>query len=124
MKLVVGEEIELLAKAAGETVTALAEASGALGPPHEFWAAVASGIHYRFQPRLVKQAMAVARKIKASGLPVRAYSFPTRCYERFSRAQRSRTMRACKRAGRVCSPTPLRKDQRALLGRSQVYCDD
>lgn len=68
-----GEEIELAAKTTGETVAALAEASGVLGPSQEAWGAIASGIHYRLQPRVVKQAMAAAEKIKASGLPSHAY---------------------------------------------------
>jgi hypothetical protein len=70
----VGEEIELAAKTAGEMVAALAEASGALGPPQQFWAAIASGIHYRFQPRVARQAMAAADKIRSSGLSTKAYS--------------------------------------------------
>jgi len=69
-----GEEIELAAKTTGEVVAALAEASGALGPPQEFWEAMTFGIHYRFYPRVIKQAMAAAKKIERSGLPRRAYS--------------------------------------------------
>lgn len=68
------EEVELAAKATGEVVSALAEASGAMGPPQEFWGAVADGIHYRFYPRTVKQALAAAQKIKQLDLPRRAYS--------------------------------------------------
>jgi hypothetical protein len=69
-----GEEIELAAKTSAEVLTALTEASGALGPPQEFWGAITNGIHYRFYPRVVKQAMAAAEKIERSGLPRRAYS--------------------------------------------------
>jgi len=69
-----GEEVELAAKTTAEVVTALTEASGALGPPQEFWGALTSGIHYRFYPRVVKQAMAAAEKIEQSGLPRRAYA--------------------------------------------------
>jgi hypothetical protein len=69
-----GEEIELAAKTSAEVVTALTEASGALGPPQEFWGAITSGIHYRFYPRVIKQAQAAAEKIRDSGLPPRAYS--------------------------------------------------
>jgi hypothetical protein len=35
--------------------------------------AITYGIHYRFYPKLVKQAMKAAEKIEASGLPRRAY---------------------------------------------------
>jgi hypothetical protein len=69
-----GEDLELAAKASAETITALAEASGALGPSQEVWGALTSGIHYRFYPRVIKQAMAAAEKIRESGLPTRAYS--------------------------------------------------
>ncbi|MGO8905959.1 MAG: hypothetical protein ACLQMH_10095 [Solirubrobacteraceae bacterium] len=69
-----GEEVELAAKTTGEVVTALTEASGALGPPQEFWSAITSGIHYRFYPRVLKQAMVAAEKIRQSGLPRRAYA--------------------------------------------------
>jgi hypothetical protein len=69
-----GEEIELAAKTSAEVVTALTEASGALGPPQEFWGAITSGIHYRFYPRVIKQAQVAAEKIRESSLPERAYS--------------------------------------------------
>jgi len=69
-----GGEVELAAKAAGDALAALTEASGALGPPQRFWEAVASGIHYHFLPRTIKQAMAAAEKIRRSGLPEHAYS--------------------------------------------------
>ncbi|HWW90436.1 MAG TPA: hypothetical protein VNY35_06635 [Solirubrobacteraceae bacterium] len=69
-----GEEIELAAKSSAEVITALTEASGALGPSQEFWGALTNGIHYHFYPRVVKQAMAAAEKIEQSGLPRRAYS--------------------------------------------------
>jgi hypothetical protein len=64
-----GEEIELAAKASAEALTALTEASGALGPPREFWGAITAGMHYRFYPKIVSQAIAAAEKIKKSGLP-------------------------------------------------------
>lgn len=67
------EEIELAAKTSAEVVAALADASGALGPPQELWGAITSGLHYRFYPRLIKQALMAAEKIRASGLPRSAY---------------------------------------------------
>jgi hypothetical protein len=69
-----GEEIELAAKATGAVVEALAEKSGALEPARAYAEAITSGIHYHFYPRVVKQAMAAAEKIKRSGLPRRAYA--------------------------------------------------
>jgi Abortive infection alpha len=70
----VSEEVELAAKTSADVVTALTEASGALGPSQEFWGAITSGIHYRFYPRVVKQALAAAEKIEKLGLSRRAYA--------------------------------------------------
>jgi len=67
------EEIELAAKASAEALTALTEASGALGPPREFWGAISAGVHYSFYPRIVSQAITAAERIKKSGLPPQAY---------------------------------------------------
>jgi hypothetical protein len=64
----------LAAKSSAEVITALTDASGALGLSQEFWGAITSGIHYRFYPRVLKQAMAAAAKIEQSGLPRRAYA--------------------------------------------------
>jgi Abortive infection alpha len=68
------EEIELAAKSVGESVGALAEASGVLGPVQELAAWVTSFIHYRRQPALAKQVVQAAEKIRASGLPSEAIS--------------------------------------------------
>jgi hypothetical protein len=68
------EEVELVAKATSEVVAALADESGALTVPREYANYVAARIHLRHYPRLVRSAMAAAEKIKASGLPQRAFS--------------------------------------------------
>jgi hypothetical protein len=68
------EEVELAAKTTGAVVGALVEDSRALGPVREYAEAITSGIHYRYYPRVVRQAMAAAEKIERSGLPRRAYS--------------------------------------------------
>src|SRR5579884_1808151 len=68
-----GEEVELAAKAAGEVVAALAERSGALAVPSEYAEFIAARIHLRHMPALVDRAMATAEKIRASGLPRRAW---------------------------------------------------
>jgi hypothetical protein len=70
----VSEEIDLAAKSVGESVGALAEASGILGPVNELAEWVTSFIHYRRQPALAKQVMKAADKIQASGLPSAAVS--------------------------------------------------
>jgi hypothetical protein len=63
------EEIELAAKSVGESVGALAEVSGVLGPVQELADWVTSFIHYRRQPALAKQVMKAAEKIRVAGLP-------------------------------------------------------
>ncbi|HEY5374834.1 MAG TPA: Abi-alpha family protein [Polyangiaceae bacterium] len=68
------EEIELAAETTGAVVEALVEKSGALEPARAYAEAITSGIHYRFYPRVVKQAMAAAKKIEQAALPRRAYS--------------------------------------------------
>ncbi len=74
MWLVPGEDIELFAKTSGDVVAALADESGALAVPREFAEYAAARIHYRHYPKLIERAMAAAEKIRASGLPRRAYS--------------------------------------------------
>jgi hypothetical protein len=72
-----GEEIELASKsvgeAAGAVAGALAERSGALEPAHELAKALTSSIHYRFYPRVIRQAIKAAERIEASGLPRQAF---------------------------------------------------
>jgi hypothetical protein len=68
------EEIELAAKTSAEVVTALAEKSGALAVPQEYASYIAARIHLRHYPALIKAAMGAAEKIRASGLPRRAFS--------------------------------------------------
>ncbi len=68
------KEVELAAKTSAEVVTALAEKSGALAVPQEYASYIAARIHLRHYPALVKTAMAAAEKIRASGLPRRAFS--------------------------------------------------
>lgn len=60
-------------KAAAETVVALTEATGALEPAQNFWAALARRIDYYFYPRTVRLAQKAAEQIESSGLPVCAY---------------------------------------------------
>lgn len=66
------DEIELAAKAIGESVGALAEQSGVLGPVHEMADWLKKVIHYRSQPRLAKLLMNTARKVQATGIPPHA----------------------------------------------------
>jgi hypothetical protein len=70
----VSEDIELAAKTTGEVVAALADESGALAVPQEYAHYLAARIHYRYYPKLIERAMTAAERIKASGLPVRAYA--------------------------------------------------
>jgi hypothetical protein len=70
----VGDEIELVAKSVGESVGALAEVSGVLGPARELADWVTSFIHYRRQPALARQVMKAAEKIRSSGLPAATVS--------------------------------------------------
>jgi hypothetical protein len=70
----VSDEIELAAKSVGESVGALAETSGVLGPVRELADWVTSFIHYRRQPALARQVSRAAEKIKGSGLPPAAIS--------------------------------------------------
>jgi hypothetical protein len=69
-----GDEIELAAKTSGEVAAALAEEYGALAIPQEYASYIASRIHLRHYPVLVKRAMDVAEKLRAAGLPRRAFS--------------------------------------------------
>ncbi len=69
-----GDEIELAAKTTGAVVGALTEESGALEPVRAYAEAITSTIHYRFYPRLIRQALAAAEKIRRSGLPRHAYT--------------------------------------------------
>lgn len=69
-----GEDIELFAKTSGEVVAALADESGALAVPRGYAEYATARIHYRHYPKLIERAMAAAEKIRASGLPRRAYS--------------------------------------------------
>lgn len=68
------EEIDLAAKTTGEVVAALADESGALAVPREYANYIAARIHMRHLPALAERAMAVAEKIRASGLPRRAFA--------------------------------------------------
>jgi Abortive infection alpha len=68
------EEIELAAKSVGESVGALAEASGVLGPVKELADWVTSFVHYRRQFALAKQVNRAAEKIRAARLPPAAVS--------------------------------------------------
>ena len=67
-----GDEIELAAKAIGESVGVLAEQSGALGPVKELSDWIKSFIHFRRQPSLAKQMMRAADKVRATGIPPHA----------------------------------------------------
>ena len=67
-----GDEIDLAAKAIGESVGALAEQSGALGPVRELSEWITSFIHYRRQPALARLLMRTAEKVRATGIPPRA----------------------------------------------------
>jgi Abortive infection alpha len=70
------EEIELASKTAGEMAGAvaevLAEKSGALGPLRTRLDAVTAGIHYRYYPRTIEQAVKAAKQIEESRLPRQA----------------------------------------------------
>jgi hypothetical protein len=68
----VGDEIELAAKAIGESVGAIAEQSGALGPVREVSDWITSFIHYSRQPALARRMMKAAEKVRATGIPPRA----------------------------------------------------
>jgi hypothetical protein len=70
----VSEEIDLAAKTTGAVAGALVGESGALEPARAYADAITSTIHYRFYPRVIRQAMAAAEKIRRSGLPRRAYT--------------------------------------------------
>ena len=67
-----GDEIDLAAKAIGESVGALAEQSGALCPVRELSEWITSFIHYRRQPALARLLMRTAEKVRATGIPPRA----------------------------------------------------
>jgi hypothetical protein len=63
------EDIELAAKAAGEAVEALAEASGVLGPVKQFADYLTKKIYYKQLPALAREATLAAEKIELLGLP-------------------------------------------------------
>jgi hypothetical protein len=69
----VSEEIELAAKSTGAVVGALVDSSNALGPVREYANYLSGRVHLRHLPALVEHALAAAEKIKASGLPRRAW---------------------------------------------------
>jgi hypothetical protein len=69
----VSEEIELAAKSTGAVVGALVDDSNALGPAREYANYLSSRVHLRHLPALAERAMATAEKIRASGLPRRAW---------------------------------------------------
>lgn len=69
-----GEELDLAAKTSAEVVAALAEKSGVLAIPKAYANFIAARIRQWLYPRLVEGAMAAAEKIKASGLPPRAFA--------------------------------------------------
>jgi hypothetical protein len=66
------DEIDLAAKAIGESVGALAEQSGALGPIRATSEWITSIIHYRHQPALARRMMRAAEKVRATGIPPHA----------------------------------------------------
>jgi hypothetical protein len=68
------EEVELAAKISGEVVSALVKESGILGVTREYSNYIVTRIHLRHQVALVQRTLAAAEKIKASGLPTRAFS--------------------------------------------------
>jgi hypothetical protein len=64
-----GEEIELAAKVAGESIEALAKASGVLGPVKALADYLSAKIYYRHLPNLAAEATKAAKMIEALGLP-------------------------------------------------------
>jgi hypothetical protein len=66
------EEIELAAKAFGDTVGELAERAGLTGPPRELAGFLTSYIHPRREAFAAKQLVIAAEKIKRAGIPPRA----------------------------------------------------
>jgi hypothetical protein len=69
-----GEEIELAAKAIGESMDVLVERSGLLGPVKELSDWVTSYIHYRRQPALARVIAKAADRIRRDGSPAVAIS--------------------------------------------------
>ena len=67
------EEVELAAKSAGAVVGALADDSNALGPVREYANYLSARMHMRHLPALVERAIVTAEKVRASGLPRRAW---------------------------------------------------
>jgi hypothetical protein len=67
------EEIELVAESIGAVVGALADDANAFGPVREYTTCVQARIHLRHLHKLAERATATAAKIKASGLPRRAW---------------------------------------------------
>jgi hypothetical protein len=57
-----GEELEAASKAVGEITGVLVDKSGALEPSRELAEALTFGIHHRFYPRIVSQAMKPLRR--------------------------------------------------------------
>ena len=96
-----GEEIELAAKAIGESMDVLVERSGLLGPVKELSDWVTSYIHYRRQPALARVIAKAADRIRRDGSP----RLPSRtsCFATSSKAPRWRTIRSFKTCGRICS---------------------
>lgn len=66
------EEIELAAKAFGDTVGELTERAGLTGPTRELAGFLTSYIHPRREAFAAKQLVAAAEKIKRAGVPPRA----------------------------------------------------
>jgi hypothetical protein len=64
-----GEEIELAAKVAGESIEALAKASGVLGPVKALADFLTAKIYYRHLPTVAREATKAAETIERLGLP-------------------------------------------------------
>jgi hypothetical protein len=69
-----GEEIELAAKVAGESIEALAKASGVLGPVKMFTDYLRARVYYRHLPNLAHEATKAAQTIERLKLPRAAVS--------------------------------------------------
>lgn len=68
-----GEEIELATESVEAVVRALTEEANAFGPVREYMTFIQNRVHMRYLPKLAERAMETAEKIKASGLPRRAW---------------------------------------------------
>jgi hypothetical protein len=64
-----GEEVELAAKVAGESIEALAKASGVLGPVKALADYLTAKVYYRHLPNLAREATKAAEAIEELGLP-------------------------------------------------------